>query len=427
MTDLEKNSVRAEKEAAPAVGAVNAGGELPPPYSVSEAGTSAAGAPQLPPEYGAPGEKTMLYPRHGEAVVTSEFPPTHPLYIHTDKVTKSSLIVESDFGQASHGMVVVRVEFSGGCSDLRGKCDVTMELNDRGEYEIYAFGKRSGWSSPSVECRIVVQMPAEATVAHPGIRAAVHKDHVGMGGLPNVTFGYIHIETSHANVSLSHVVGDVISVKTEHGTIDVNAVISQGEIALETSHGQISANDIRCHKLVAATCYKNITLDSCSCRFITAETANAKINSSKVVAESMEIRTTNKTIDVDNVDVGSLWLATTNASIIGTWTIEKLLDISTTNSRIVGNIALKDPSSPVSINLSTTNSAIDVKLLRSTFSGRFDVRTTNAMAIVAVDDDDSAGAPPLRYVVDTRPYKRGTLGGIGNLRHELVAKTTNSA
>ncbi|KAJ2713872.1 hypothetical protein H4R19_002032 [Coemansia spiralis] len=422
MVVVEKSSARAEKDAAGGDSG-SGGADLPPPYSPIEDGY----APQPAPEYGDLDPPKVVHPRTGMIVVTNELAPTRPLYLHADKVASSSLIVESAHGPSANGMLSVRVEVSGGGSDISDKCDVSMAVNGRGEYEIYAVGKRIGWTGPRLECQFVVQIPAGAPLAHPGIRAVLSKAHVGLGGLDNVAFGHIDIQTSHASVSLSRVSSDSVLVTTSHGAIDAASIDCQGTLSLTTNSGHISVADSKCGELHAATTNKQITLQSCTSDAVSAVTTNSKIQCGSVAAETVRLQTTNSSIEAGGIDAGSLWMATTNSSIKGAWNVRDLLDLSTTNSRITGDIGLLEPERAASITLTTTNAGIDVRLKRNAFSGRFDLKTTNAAAQILGDNgEDPDSMSPLRYVVNTQTYKRGTCGAGDKLRHDLAAKTTNS-
>ncbi|KAJ2807634.1 hypothetical protein H4R21_000397 [Coemansia helicoidea] len=417
-------SAQAEKEAVRAATAAD-DTDLPPPYSPIEEDHPCATVSRPAPEYADLAAPTVLHPRPGVVVVTNELAPTRALYLHADKVHSSSLIVESDHGPSANGMILLRVEFSGGGPDIKDQCDVSMAANASGEYEIHAFCRRS---SAKVECRFIVQIPANAPVVHPGIRAVLSKGHIGVGGLANVSFGHIDLQTDRASVSLSHVCSGAITVRSSHDAIDVANIDCQGALFLETHSGHISVTDVSCRNLHATTTDKPITLQSCASDVVFASTTHCKLQCRGAVSKVMRLQTTNYHIEADGVDAGSLRMSTTNARVYGTWNVRDLLDVSTTNAKIMADIGLPEPGLPVSITLTTTNAAIEARLKRSAFSGRFDLKTTNGAAQLLCDGDGegSDGALPLRYVVNTKSYVRGSHGAGDKLRHELAAKTTNA-
>ncbi|KAJ2090722.1 hypothetical protein GGI09_006106, partial [Coemansia sp. S100] len=122
----------------------------------------------------------------------------------------------------------------------------------------------------------------------------------------------------------------------------------------------------------------------------------------------------------------NLYLNTRNAKVEGTWRIKNLLDVVTTNSKIISTILLQDPTAPVSIRLSTTNSKIQAYLPAESFRGVFDVKTSNSKATVQSQRVNNVCSPPIQFIINDRSYKRGTIGPTDSVRHQFSASTTNS-
>ncbi|KAJ2080594.1 hypothetical protein H4R24_002957 [Coemansia sp. RSA 988] len=400
--------------------------ELPPAYSAIDPFTSTEGISSTEVAAIAMGDLKVAQKKPNELLATKMLLLDHPLYIHTDNISSSSLIVEHDTNPDNHGVVVVRAEVKAQMSDIKDRCTITMGLNDNGEYDIYVSFKWTLLNAFSTKCDFVVQVPTAVNITHPGIRAELSNDHVGMGCLDNVTFGFIDIQTSKANVSLMSVSGKRICIGTSDGTIEATSVKAEKELGLSTSNAQITLSDLRCSSVSARTSNAKIVLKDIASHIVSVKTTNARVKCEGANVNDLSIVTSNALIETDNINADFLRLSTSNARIEGVWTINDLLDVSTSNSKIEGTIILNNPQTRTSILLNTTNSKIAATLPARVFSGTFDLKTSNSRAEVEWASDGLGEQKPLQYVVESKAYKRGTLGARKDLRHELVAKTSNA-
>ncbi|KAJ2617401.1 hypothetical protein H4S08_000369 [Coemansia sp. RSA 1365] len=399
--------------------------ELPPAYSLVDPTISAemdfsSGAAAI-----ATGDLKLVQKRPNELLATKEFSLDYPLYIHTNNVSSSSLIVEHDTNPDNHGIIVVQAKVKAKTSDIKDICSITMSLNDQGESDVFVSFKWTLLNTFSTKCDFVVRVPTAVNIIHPGIRAELSNDHVGMGCLDNVTFGFVDVLTSKSNVSLMTVSSKRICIGTSDGTIEATCVTAESELELSTSNAQITLSDLRCTNLNARTSNAKIVLHEITACNVAVRTTNAKVKCKGANVDDLSIATSNALIETDDIVVNSLRLNTNNARIEGVWTIKDLLDVNTSNGKVEGTILLKNSQARASILLNTNNSKIAATLPASAFCGTFDIKTSNSRAEVEWAND-SLSEQPLKYVVNSKAYKRGTIGTRKDFRHELVAKTSNS-
>ncbi|KAJ2805934.1 hypothetical protein H4R20_001893 [Coemansia guatemalensis] len=400
--------------------------DLPPAYSAIDPHTSAEGISSSEVAALATGDLKLVEKKPNELLATKTISLKHPLYIHTNNVSSSSLIVEHDTNPDNHGVVVVRAEVKAQMPDIKDRCSITMSLNDQGEYDIFVSFKWTLLNAFSTKCDFVVRVPTAFNITHPGIRAELSNDHVGMGCLDNVTFGFVDILTSKANVSLMAVSGKRICIRTSDGTIEATCVKTEGELDLSTSNAQITLSGLRCTNISARTSNAKVVFQDITGHNVSVKTTNAKVKCDGANVEDLHITTSNALIETDNINVDFLRLNTSNARIEGVWTIKSLLDVTTSNSKIEGTILLNNPQERASILLNTSNSKIAATLPASVFCGTFDVKTSNSRAEVEWASDSLSEEQLLQYVVNSKAYKRGTLGARKELRHELAAKSSNA-
>ncbi|PIA16838.1 hypothetical protein COEREDRAFT_80899 [Coemansia reversa NRRL 1564] len=400
--------------------------ELPPAYSLVDPTIHvernySSGAAAV-----ATGDLKLVQKKPNELLAAKEFALDYPLYIHTNNVSSSSLIVEHDTNPDNYGIIVVQAEVKAQMSDIKDRCSITMSLNDQGEYDVFVSFKWTLLDTFSTKCDFVVRVPTSVNIIHPGIRAELSNDHVGMGCLDNVTFGFIDVLTSKSNVSLMTVSSKRICIGTSDGTIEVTCVTAESELEVSTSNAQITLSDLHCNNLNARTSNAKIVLQEITGCNIVVRTTNAKIKCKGANVNDLSIATSNASIETDDIIVNSLRLNTNNARIEGVWTIKDLLDVNTSNSKIEGTILLKNPQARALILLNTSNSKIAATLPASVFCGTFDIKTSNSRAEVEWASASLSEQQPLKYVVDSKSYKRGTIGAREKFRHELVAKTSNA-
>ncbi|KAJ2778328.1 hypothetical protein H4R18_004659 [Coemansia javaensis] len=372
----------------------------------------------------APTGMEVSQPAPGEVRFVKALTAMRPLYIHAEKVASSSLIVERDPNAGSRDLVVVRVEFSGGETDIWGKCKVTMEPNDKDEYEIHAAGKRVGWGTPTLRCRFVVLVSPAAEVRHPGIRAKLCNGHAGLGDLQNADFDIIEIGATNTSVLLSHINGGSIRVKTDGGEIEARNVTAQNIVSLRTRGARVLMRKVCSPQLHAATTDALVSLRRSFGEEVDIRTTNARVSCVESNAGSLRIKAKGTLISVAGSTAQTMRLATTDAPIVGKWRVENLLEASTTSKEIEGRVELVDPSGQAAISLATTNAPIRVALPDGVFCGQLDLKTVAGVVGIGRARNSSGSPLPLYLSLDTEPHKRGMLGTGSDIQHSLTARTT---
>ncbi|KAJ2658021.1 hypothetical protein IW148_004895 [Coemansia sp. RSA 1199] len=400
---------------------------LPPPYSVVDPNTRTAVSTDSVPTAVVQSDLKIVQKQPNSLEATKSFGIDRLLYVHTTNISTSSLIVEHDTDSTNHSSVVVTAEVSSQLSDIKDRCTITMEPNDRGEYEVLVSFRWSLLNVFSTRCKFIVRVPALATIVHPGIRAEVCNDHYGMGHLPNINFSVLDVKAPNCNISLNIVNGQRITMCSTNGTIKAEYVQAAELLSLIAANKKLILTNSQSPDIHVQTTNNNIILESVNGDKVDAETSNSKLMCNNVTAGELRLKTTNAAIETNTIAADTLQLTTSNSSIKGTWLVKNKLGIHTSNSKIAGAIQLKDPRARASIDLKTSNASIDVSLPAQEFRGSFDAKTSNSSVGVEWMGEAVAKEPPIRYIVDTKSYKRGSVGPSIEFMHDLVANTSNSS
>ncbi|KAJ2306257.1 hypothetical protein IWW55_001538 [Coemansia sp. RSA 2706] len=420
--------------------------DLPPAYAVIDPNAD-AGPSALPvPIPATPGDLKIEQKKPKELTATRAFGCDRALHIHTTNVSSSSLLVEHDTDQSNTNSVVVIAEVWSPTADIKERCTVTTDVNARGEYDVCVAFKLSAWTLFGTKCRFTVRVPASAKFAHPGLRAELCNGSVKLDHVHNVDFAAVDVQTSSADVTLSDVSGQRLRIGTSNGTVTLSHV-NAGSISVDASNSAVKASHVQAreslrlttkNRLVelvgsrspivsVATTNAGIALERVTGDEVDASTTNAKLECREVAAGDLRLKTSNHTIDTSAVAADALTLVTSNASITGSWTVRHRLSARTSNSRIVGAVQLKDPLARASIELATTNARVEAVLPAAAFCGTFDAKTSNSSVGIEWADAAQGKEPLLKYTVDSKSHKRGSVGASSELRHDLVASTSNSA
>ncbi|KAJ2900134.1 hypothetical protein IWW38_000674 [Coemansia aciculifera] len=406
--------------------------DLPPAYSFSDPNMHAG----MPPQFSAAltGGSLDVYQdlkvdqkRASEMVATKAFAFDRPVYIHTSNISSTTLVVEPDTKLGNTDSIVVIAQITSQLSGLDNKCNVTATVNELNEYDFFVCSTASMWSIKPISCRFVVRVPSAHACSHPGIRAEFTNGRADMSYINNINFGFIDLKTTCGDVNLTHVRGGIIRASTTRGVFKANNVVAAELCEMLTTNSKVVLVDVRAKQVITTTNNSSITLTTVSGESIIAETTHGKVDCTNVAAINVKLSTTNSSIDTSHVEASNLYLNTRNAKIEGTWRIKNVLDVVTTNSRINGTILLQDPLEPVTIRLSTTNSKIQAYLPTDSFRGEFDIKTSNSKATVKAQRKDIVDSPPIRFTIDDKSFKRGTIGPGHSVLHQLAASTSNSA
>ncbi|KAJ2120319.1 hypothetical protein IW147_005176 [Coemansia sp. RSA 720] len=400
---------------------------FPPPYSVVDPNTRTAVSTVSLPAAVVQSDLKIVQKQPNSLEATKSFGIDRLLYVHTTNISTSSLIVEHDTDSTNHSSVVVTAEVSSQLSDINDRCTITMEPNDRGEYEVLVSFRWSLLNVFSTRCKFIVRVPALATIVHPGIRAEVCNDHYGMGHLPNINFSVLDVKAPNCNISLNIVNGQRITMCSTNGTIKAEYVQAAELLSLIAANKKLILTNSQSPDIHVQTTNNNIILESVNGDKVDAETSNSKLMCNNVTAGELRLKTTNAAIETNTIAADMLQLTTSNSSVKGTWLVKNKLGIHTSNSKIAGAIQLKDPRARASIDLKTSNASIDVSLPAQEFRGSFDAKTSNSSVGVEWMGEAVAKEPPIRYIVDTKSYKRGSVGPSIEFMHDLVANTSNSS
>ncbi|KAJ2824379.1 hypothetical protein IWW50_003361 [Coemansia erecta] len=406
---------------------VDLANDLPPAYSVADPNVQVGTAALPAPDFNVQGDIKIDQKQPNALVATKAFGLDRLLYFHTSNISTCSLIVEHNPDSSSQSSVVVTAEVSSQMSDLKERSTITMEENAQGEYEVLVSLKWSVWNVFSTQCKFIVRVPSSAVIEHPGIRAQVCNDHYGMGHLQNITFNVLDVQAPNSDVSLSAVNGGRISICSTNGEIEAKRVQAFELLSLVTTNKILRLTDSHSPDIHVQTSNRSITLDNVSGDRTDAETSNSRIKCSNVIAGSLRLKTRNAGIDTSMISADDLRLITSNSSVKGTWLIKNKLEITTSNSKIAGAVQLKDTRERASIDLTTSNSSIDVSLPANGFRGSFDAKTSNSSVGVEWAGESFSKEPPIRYIVDTKSYKRGSVGASAEYMHDMSAKTSNSS
>ncbi|KAJ2040090.1 hypothetical protein H4S03_001255 [Coemansia sp. S3946] len=406
-------------------------GDLPPAYSFSDPNMHSV----MPPQFTASLTNSSLdtyrdlkldQKRASELVATKAFAFDRPVFIHTSNISSSTLVIEPDTNLDNKDAIVIVAEVTSQISGLDNKCSVTATVNELNEYDFFVCSTASMWSLKTICCRFLVRVPSTYTGSHPGLRVALTNGRADMSYINNINFSFIDLKTTCGDVSLINVFGGNIRISTTRGVLKANNVVAAEMFEALTTNSRISLVDIRAQRVNTATSNSTITLTTVAGEAVHAETTNSKIDCTNVSAVNLKLTTTNSSIETNHVEASNLYLNTRNAKVEGTWRIKNLLDVVTTNSKIISTILLQEPTAPVSIRLSTTNSKIQAYLPAESFRGVFDVKTSNSKATVQSQRVNNVGSPPIQFIINDRSYKRGTIGPTDSVRHQFSASTTNS-
>ncbi|KAJ2852067.1 hypothetical protein IWW36_000646 [Coemansia brasiliensis] len=419
--------------------------DLPPAYSVIDPNASISNAILTHAAEPMLSELKVDVRKPSELVATKEFGLDRPIYFHTNNVSSSSLIVERQVGSSNQNAVTVIAEVSSATSDIKDRCTVTMDVNKQGEYDVFVDFKWTILNAFSTQCKFILRVPAAGSAVHPGIRAEISNDHFGMGHLHHTRFEFITVRASGSYVSLSGISAQRINVDCSNKQVklvgiechelcvaasdaSIEAVSVQSTVLLDlkTTNGKLTITDLRSPIVYAKTSNSKLSLENVTAGKVDAITSGNKIKCSSTTADHILLKTSNSAIETEAIAADSLELITSNSSIKGDWFIKNKLNVKTTNSKIAGTVKFKDPLAHSVINLTTSNSRIDVSLPVSIFCGIFDAKTTNSSVNVEWPSQFDGKEPFYNYIVNTKSYKRGSVGSSVDFKHDLVAKTSNS-
>ncbi|KAJ2162815.1 hypothetical protein GGF46_000379 [Coemansia sp. RSA 552] len=274
-------------------------------------------------------------------------------------------------------------------------------------------------------CQFTVYMPLAYGVTHPGIRAESENCGITMKQLDNVHFGFLDLQTSGYSTKLSSINCDKIRVRGHDTLITTNRVAAKDLLDIETTNFPVILKNTQSAKVRATTRNSSILLKGVSGGRIEAETKDAKIHSDRVVCNDLVLKTSNAKVAVEATSADLMQIVTSNSSIKGAWTIGNMLTLTTSNSKIEGTVQLKNPSIQASMFFHTSNGKISIRLPAISFRGGFDATTTHAEAQILRDSSNPL-LPPVRYTVDSKNRKQGTVGEPHEHRHALMANTSNA-
>ncbi|KAJ2453520.1 hypothetical protein EV183_002159 [Coemansia sp. RSA 2336] len=419
--------------------------DLPPAYSVIDPNASISNAVAATTPEPVLSELKVDIIKPTELVATKEFGLDRPIYFHANNVSSSSLIVERQVGPSNHNTVTVIAEVSSSTSDIKDRCMVVMSDNDKGEYDVFVDFKWTILNAFSTHCKFIMRVPAVGNIVHPGIRAEISNDHFGMGHLHHTCFEFIKVQASSSYVSLTGVNAQRINIESSrkqvklvgiechelcvaasNASIEATSVQAAALSDLKTTNDKIYITDLRAPLVYAKTSNAKLVLENVTADKVDAMTSSEKLKCISTTAGQIALKTSNSAIETEAIAADSLELITSNSAIKGDWFIKDKLNVKTTNSRITGTVKFKDPLAHALIELATSNSRIDVALPASAFCGIFDAKTSNGSVNVEWPDNTDSKESPHSYIVDTKSYKRGSVGSSAEFRHDLVAKTSNS-
>ncbi|KAJ2652323.1 hypothetical protein IWW40_001178 [Coemansia sp. RSA 1250] len=419
--------------------------DLPPAYSVIDPNASISNAVAAAIPEPVFSELKVDIRKPTELVATREFGLDRPIYFHTNNVSSSSLIVERQVGPSSHNAVTVIAEVSSATSDIKHRCLVTMDVNNKGEYDVFVDFKWTILNAFSTQCKFIMRVPAVGNIVHPGIRAEISNDHFGVGHLHHTCFEFITVQASSSYVSLTGVNAQRINIDSSYkqvklvgiechelcvaasnASIEAISVQAAALSDLKTTNEKVTLTDLRSPTVYAKTSNSKLVLENVTADKVDAMTSNNKLKCTSTTAGHISLKTSNSAIETEAIAADSLELITSNSAIKGDWFIKNKLNIMTTNSKIIGTIKFKDPLAHALINLTTSNSRIDVTLPASAFCGVFDAKTSNSSVNVEWPSQLDSKESSYSYIVDTKSYKRGSVGSSKEFKHDLVAKTSNS-
>jgi len=190
-------------------------------------------------------------------------------------------------------------------------------------------------------------------------------------------FRFIPVYKSHVMISLDVNLPSKyykeITLKTTNGRIKIHD-FHVGELVLETSNGSITAGNISSDKIDLLTQNGRILINDLSAPAITAKTSNASIAAENIKSRDLNISTMNGRISSTDIQSDYISGKTSNASIEMENIISKKVRLKTSNGAITCRDI--DERNIEELNLSTSNSSINIALNNTDKVKYFDLETT---------------------------------------------------
>lgn len=190
-------------------------------------------------------------------------------------------------------------------------------------------------------------------------------------------FRFVPVYKNHVMISLDvnlpHRYYKEIILKTTNDKIKIHD-FQLGELFLETSNGSITVENISSNKIDLLTQNGRIFLKDLSSPKITAKSSNASIVAENINSEELNMSTMNGKISFTSIQSDHIYGKTSNASIEIKNISSKKIMLKTSNGAIICRDI--DEKNVNELNLSTSNSSIDISLNDMNKIKYFDLETS---------------------------------------------------
>lgn len=184
-------------------------------------------------------------------------------------------------------------------------------------------------------------------------------------------------------VNLPNKYYEEIILKTSNGKVKING-FKLDNLMIKTSNGSISAENISSNKIHLSTSNGKILLNDISAPIINGTTSNGSITAKDVNSINLSISTINGKINFTDIESDNITGKTSNSSIELRGGKGKRIVLKTSNGSIVCNEINEEEISE--LNLSTSNSSIDVTLENTNRVKYFDLETSFGSLALEIPD-----------------------------------------